>query len=83
MLLSRSLLAPRVGSRVGPSFGLVTLSNASSFQAFSSSRPSASDLAKLVLIGRMGKTPETRTTKTDKEYVTWVLGRTPAARAVR
>ena len=44
-------------------------------QAFSSSRPSASDLAKLILIGRLGKTPETRTTRTDKEYVTWVLGR--------
>ncbi|KAF9780309.1 hypothetical protein BJ322DRAFT_329097 [Thelephora terrestris] len=56
MLISRSSLALRVGSR-----------------AFSSSRPSASDLAKLTLIGRLGKAPETRTTKTDKEYVTYTV----------
>ncbi|KAF9651278.1 hypothetical protein BDM02DRAFT_3091566, partial [Thelephora ganbajun] len=42
-------------------------------QAFSLSRSSASDLAKLVLIGRLGKTPETRTTKSDKEYVTYTV----------
>jgi len=42
-------------------------------RAFSSSRPSASDLAKLILIGRLGKAPETRTTKTDKEFVTYTV----------
>lgn len=42
-------------------------------RAFSSSRPTASDLAKLILIGRMGKNPETRTTKTDKEFVTYTV----------
>ena len=42
-------------------------------QAFSTSASCAADLAKLTLIGRLGKDPEVKTTKTDKEYVTYVL----------
>ena len=42
-------------------------------QAFSTSASRAADLAKLTLIGRLGKDPEVKTTKTDKEYVTCVL----------
>ena len=42
-------------------------------QGFSTSASRAADLAKLTLIGRLGKDPEVKTTKTDKEYVTYVL----------
>ncbi|KAL1732737.1 hypothetical protein FB107DRAFT_258262 [Schizophyllum commune] len=42
-------------------------------RAFSTSASRAADLAKLTLIGRLGKDPEVKTTKTDKEYVTYVV----------
>jgi hypothetical protein len=42
-------------------------------QAFSSTPTRSYDLAKLVLVGRLGKEPELRTTKNDKEYVSSVL----------
>ncbi|KAI0698634.1 hypothetical protein BC835DRAFT_1413023 [Cytidiella melzeri] len=40
-----------------------------SARAFSSSASRASDVCKLILIGRLGREPEVRTTRTDKEYV--------------
>ncbi|KAK7695565.1 hypothetical protein QCA50_000201 [Cerrena zonata] len=36
----------------------------------------ASDLAKLTLIGRLGKDPEVRRTKSDKEYVSYTVATT-------
>jgi len=41
-------------------------------QAFSTTPHRASDLAKLLLIGHLVKDPESRLTKHDKEYFTWV-----------
>ncbi|KDQ64950.1 hypothetical protein JAAARDRAFT_28611 [Jaapia argillacea MUCL 33604] len=45
-------------------------------RAFSTSASRSSDLAKLVLIGRLGKDPELRRTKTDKEYVSYTVATT-------
>lgn len=42
------------------------------YQAFSTTPRLQADLAKLVLIGRLGKNPEVRTTRSDKEYVSYV-----------
>ena len=42
-------------------------------QAFSTTSSRASDMAKLTLIGRLGRDPEVRTTKTEKEYVSYAL----------
>ena len=42
-------------------------------QLFSTTANRASDLAKLILIGRLGKDPEVRTSKNDKEYVSYVV----------
>jgi hypothetical protein len=40
-------------------------------QAFSTTPARSSDVSKLILIGRLGREPEVRTTKSgDKEYVT-------------
>ncbi|KAM5534884.1 hypothetical protein V8D89_011439 [Ganoderma adspersum] len=44
-----------------------------SSRAFSTSSPRAADMAKLCLIGRLGKEPELRYTKTNKEYVSYVV----------
>ncbi|KAI1789021.1 nucleic acid-binding protein [Ganoderma leucocontextum] len=44
-----------------------------SSRAFSTSSPRAADMAKLCLIGRLGKEPELRYTKTNKEYVAYVV----------
>lgn len=40
-------------------------------QAFSTTSSRAVDMAKLTLIGRLGRDPEVRTTKTDREYVSY------------
>ena len=42
-------------------------------QLFSTTANRASDLAKLILIGRLGRDPEVRTSKHDKEYVSYVV----------
>ncbi|KAH7916815.1 hypothetical protein BJ138DRAFT_1121618 [Hygrophoropsis aurantiaca] len=43
---------------------------------FSTSSSRAYDLAKLTLIGRLGKDPEVRTTKSEKEYVSYTVATT-------
>ena len=43
------------------------------WQSFSTTPSRSADLAKLVLIGRLGKVPELRYTKNNKEYVQYVL----------
>ncbi|KAI0069145.1 nucleic acid-binding protein [Artomyces pyxidatus] len=48
----------------------------SASRAFSTTTSRSSDVAKLILIGRLGKEPEVRTTKTDKEYVTYTVATT-------
>jgi len=45
-------------------------------RVFSSSSVACQDVAKLTLIGRLGKDPETRTTRNNKEYVSYVIGTT-------
>ncbi|KIP09199.1 hypothetical protein PHLGIDRAFT_126501 [Phlebiopsis gigantea 11061_1 CR5-6] len=47
-------------------------------RTFSTTSRRQADLAKLTLIGRLGKTPEVRTTKTDKEYVSYTVATTNA-----
>ncbi|KAL1743561.1 hypothetical protein HDZ31DRAFT_64920 [Schizophyllum fasciatum] len=42
-------------------------------RAFSTSASRAADVAKLTLVGRLGRDPELRTTKNEKEYVTYVV----------
>ncbi|KIJ19884.1 hypothetical protein PAXINDRAFT_33916, partial [Paxillus involutus ATCC 200175] len=44
--------------------------------AFSSTPSRAYDVSKLILIGRLGKDPEVRTTKSDKEYVAYTVATT-------
>ncbi|KAL4075713.1 hypothetical protein V8B97DRAFT_148062 [Scleroderma yunnanense] len=45
-------------------------------RAFSSTSSRSYDVAKLILIGRLGKDPEVRTTKSDKEYVSYAVATT-------
>ncbi|GLB33493.1 putative single-strand binding protein [Lyophyllum shimeji] len=45
----------------------------SSVRSFSTSIPRASDVSKLILVGRLTKDPETRQTKNDREYVTYTV----------
>ncbi|KAI9448372.1 hypothetical protein H4582DRAFT_83999 [Lactarius indigo] len=42
-------------------------------RALSTTASRSSDLSKLILIGRLGKDPEVRTTKSDKEYVSYTV----------
>ncbi|KAG6897213.1 hypothetical protein C0992_003411 [Termitomyces sp. T32_za158] len=48
----------------------------SSVRAFSTTSSRASDLAKLTLIGRLIKDPETRYTRNEKEYVVYTVATT-------
>jgi single-stranded DNA-binding protein len=41
-------------------------------QAFSTSVPRKVDVSKVILVGRLGREPEVKTTKSDKEYVSLV-----------
>ncbi|KAF7800113.1 hypothetical protein EIP86_011358 [Pleurotus ostreatoroseus] len=47
-----------------------------SARAFSTTPARSADLAKLVLIGRLGKDPEVKRTRTDKEYVAYTVATT-------
>ncbi|PVG01026.1 nucleic acid-binding protein [Serendipita vermifera] len=47
-----------------------------SLRTFSTSASRASDVAKVILVGRLGREPEVRTTKSDKEYVSYVVATT-------
>ncbi|KAF4574680.1 hypothetical protein EYR40_005577 [Pleurotus pulmonarius] len=42
-------------------------------RTFATSRPHASDVSKLILIGHLGRDPEVRLTKTDKEFVVYTV----------
>ncbi|KAF7776290.1 hypothetical protein Agabi119p4_4683 [Agaricus bisporus var. burnettii] len=46
---------------------------ASAARAFSTSRPRAADLAKLTLIGRIAKEPESRLTKNEKRFIAYTI----------
>lgn len=43
------------------------------YQAFSSTARAAQDLAKITLIGNLGRDPELKQTKNDKEFVSCVF----------
>jgi len=45
-------------------------------RAFSTSSSRSADVAKLILIGRLGRDPELRMTKNDKEYVSYSVATT-------
>lgn len=45
-------------------------------RAFSTTSTRAYDVSKLILIGRLGKDPEVRTTKSDREYVSYAVATT-------
>ncbi|KAI0332465.1 hypothetical protein GY45DRAFT_1299061 [Cubamyces sp. BRFM 1775] len=57
-----------------------------SSRAFSTTPSRSSDMARLLLIGRLGKDPEVRYTKTNKEYVAYTIATTnnsPTAEGVQ
>ncbi|KAI6151765.1 single-strand binding protein family-domain-containing protein [Pisolithus tinctorius] len=45
-------------------------------RTFSTSPSRSYDVAKLILVGRLGKDPEVRTTKSDREYVAYTVATT-------
>jgi len=47
-----------------------------STRSFSTTSARAYDVSKLILIGRLGRDPEVRTTKSDKEYVSYTVATT-------
>ncbi|CAG7849414.1 SubName: Full=Uncharacterized protein {ECO:0000313/EMBL:CCA67206.1} [Serendipita indica DSM 11827] len=47
-----------------------------SMRSFSTSASRSSDVAKVILVGRLGREPEVRTTKSEKEYVSYVVATT-------
>ena len=70
----RRVAASRASVRVRALiFFLYYISLTRFLQAFSSTSMRSSDLAKLILIGRLGKEPELRYTKNEKEYVSLVF----------
>jgi len=71
MLLSRSFLLREMLASARSAF-----SSRAAARAFSTTSVRSSDLAKLILIGRLGKDPEVRKTKSDKEYVTYSVATT-------
>jgi hypothetical protein len=70
----RTLAAPST-ARVSPHvfFSSRVLADLTRRQAFSTTRTSRADVAKLILVGRLGRDPEVKTTKNDKEYVAYVF----------
>ncbi|KAI0269326.1 hypothetical protein BC834DRAFT_865861 [Gloeopeniophorella convolvens] len=48
----------------------------SASRAFSTTASRSSDVAKLILIGRLGRDPEVRVTRSDKEYVSYTVATT-------
>lgn len=74
--LSTARAALRAPSRVSNANARVCAAHPDDIlaQAFSSTSRT-SDMAKLVLIGRLGKDPEVRYTKNEKEYVLCVPSR--------
>ena len=55
--------------RIFPLVYLSTPTSSPELQAFSTTPSRSSDVSKLILVGRLGRDPEVRTTKSDKEYV--------------
>ncbi|KAI0285105.1 single-strand binding protein family-domain-containing protein [Russula aff. rugulosa BPL654] len=52
-------------------FSLLRQPRAGLARAFSSTAARSSDVSKLILIGRLGRDPEVRMTKNDKEYISY------------
>ncbi|KAI0310673.1 single-strand binding protein family-domain-containing protein [Amylostereum chailletii] len=53
-----------------------SLASGSAARAFSTTTARSSDVSKLILVGRLGKDPEVKTTKSDKEYVQYTVATT-------
>jgi len=57
-------------------FALLRQPGAGLARTFSSTAARSSDLSRLILIGRLGKDPEVRMTKSDREYVSYTVATT-------